>query len=220
MASTASVDPGFAPPSANAEKILQRIFAPRRSYSVTEGRMCEPDEALVEQSQQGDLAAFETLIRKHQRMIHSLTFRMTGSMDEAEDLSQETFVRAYRNIAAYRADCKFSTWLYRIAINVCLTWRDRENLRARANRNWIENQAIEADGHSSQLGDQINAKLHQALLKLPPKQRAAVMLTMYDGVNHAEAAQVLNCSETTVSWRVFAAKRKLKHLLSLTGERD
>jgi RNA polymerase sigma-70 factor (ECF subfamily) len=56
------------------------------------------------------------------------------------------------------------------------------------------------------------------MLQLPAKQRAAVMLTMYDGMNHAEAAQVLNCSETTVSWRVFTAKRKLKHLLTLTGE--
>jgi len=181
--------------------------------------MCEPDEALVEQSQQGDLAAFEKLIRKHQRMIHSLTFRMTGSMDDAEDLSQETFVRAYRNIGAYRAGSRFSTWLYRIAINACLTWRDRENLRVKANRNWTENQAIEAEGYSSDCGAQLNANLHTALLKLPPKQRAAVMLTMYDGMNHAEAAQVLNCSETTVSWRVFAAKRKLKYLLSLTDER-
>src|SRR5437868_13767077 len=103
-ATSASSASGLKSPSVDPEKIVQRIFAPRRSYSVTEGRMCEPDDALVEQSQQGDLAAFETLIRKHQRMIHSLTFRMTGSMDDAEDLSQETFVRAYRNIQAYRAD--------------------------------------------------------------------------------------------------------------------
>ncbi|MDB6059367.1 MAG: polymerase sigma factor RpoE [Verrucomicrobiales bacterium] len=182
--------------------------------------MCEPDEALVAQSQQGDLAAFEKLIRKHQRMIHSLTFRMTGSMADAEDLSQETFVRAYRNLAAYRADSKFSTWLYRIAINVCLNWRDRESVRAQTNRNWTEHQEIETDGSSNGGIEQLNAKLHAALLKLPAKQRAAVMLTMYDGMNHAEAAQVLNCSETTVSWRVFAAKRKLKHLLSRTGERE
>jgi RNA polymerase sigma-70 factor (ECF subfamily) len=182
--------------------------------------MCEPDDALVEQSQQGDLAAFETLIREHQRMIHSLTFRMTGSMDDAEDLAQEAFVRAFRSISTYRRDCKFSTWLYRIAINVCLTWRERENLRSETNRNWSEHQLIESEGEHSDACAQLNAKLHAALLKLPPKQRAAIMLTMHDGMNHAEAAQVLNCSETTVSWRVFTAKRKLKRLLSLTGERE
>jgi RNA polymerase sigma-70 factor (ECF subfamily) len=182
--------------------------------------MCEPDDALVRQSQQGDLAAFETLIRKHQRMIHSLTFRMTGSLDDAADLAQETFVRAYRNVALYRGDCKFSTWLYRIAINVCLTWRDHEKVRTQINRNWSENQAIEEEGEHANCGEQLNAKLHAALLKLPAKQRAAIMLTMYDGMSHAEAAQVLNCSETTVSWRVFTAKRKLKYLLSRAGERE
>lgn len=182
--------------------------------------MSEADDALVEQSQKGDLAAFETLIREHQRMIHSLTFRMTGSMDAADDLAQETFVRAFRSIGTYRRDCKFSTWLYRIAMNVCLTWREREHLRNETNRNWSENQAIESEGEHSDACAQLNSKLHAALLKLPPKQRAAIMLTMHDGMNHAEAAQVLNCSETTISWRVFTAKRKLKHLLSLTGERE
>jgi RNA polymerase sigma-70 factor (ECF subfamily) len=182
--------------------------------------MCEPNDALVEQSQKGDLAAFEVLIRDHQRMIHSLTFRMTGSMDEAEDLSQETFIRAYRSIASYRADCKFSTWLYRIAMNVCLTWRERETLRTRVNRSWTEDQLLQSNRHSPDPSDQLNTELHTALLTLPAKQRAAIMLTMYDGMNHAEAAQILNCSETTVSWRVFTAKRKLKYLLTLKGERS
>src|SRR5436189_4401887 len=148
-ASAARVSPGFTSPSADPTKIIQRIFGPCQSYWVTEGRMCEPNDALVEQSQQGDLAAFETLIREHQRMIHSLTFRMTGSMDDAEDLSQETFVRAFRSIDSYRRDCKFSTWLYRIAINVCLTWRERENLHTETNHTWSEKQSIEAEGEHS-----------------------------------------------------------------------
>jgi hypothetical protein len=81
-ASAAGVGPGFTSPSAGPTKIIQRILRPRQSYWVTEGRMCNANEALVEQSQKGDLAAFETLIREHQRMIHSLTFRMTGSIDD------------------------------------------------------------------------------------------------------------------------------------------
>ncbi len=179
--------------------------------------MCDADEALVEQSQRGDFAAFEVLIQKHQRMIHSLTFRMTGSMADAEDLAQEAFVRAYRSIADYRADCKFSTWLYRIAMNACLTWRERETMRGEVHRSWSEEQRIAADGEDAPSGEVLSDQLQAALLKLPAKQRAAIMLTMYDGMNHAEAAQVLNCSETTVSWRVFAAKRKLKRLLSRGG---
>jgi len=179
--------------------------------------MRDPDEALVRQSQNGDTAAYAELIRTHQRMIHSLAFRMTGSMADAEDLAQETFILAYRQIASYRGDSKFSTWLYRIAINVCLTWRRRETRRTEVTAHW----AVETDGRQHQteepVGGDMTSRMHEALLKLPAKQRAAIMLTLYDGLNHAEAAEVLNCSETTVSWRIFAARRKLRQLLTMNG---
>src|SRR5580704_2426836 len=96
-------------------KIIQRILPSRQSYGVKEEcRMLDQDDALVAQSRNGDAAAFELLVRQHQRMIHSLTYRMTGSMADAEDLAQETFIRAYRQIGSYQAKSKFSTWLYRI----------------------------------------------------------------------------------------------------------
>lgn len=175
--------------------------------------MHDPDEALVFQSQNGDAAAFAELIRKHQRMIHSLTYRMTGSMADADDLAQEAFINAYRQIETYRGASKFSTWLYRIAMNACISWRRRETLRAETAENWAENH-----DDTSPAPELANGELvHAALLKLPPKQRAAVMLTLHDGMNHAEAAEILNCSETTVSWRVFAAKRKLKRWLEKEG---
>ncbi len=182
--------------------------------------MCDSDEALVLQSQSGDLAAFAELIRKHQRMIHSLTYRMTGSLADAEDLAQETFIHAYRQIGSYRGASKFSTWLYRIAINACLTWRQREMRRVEAAANWAQtNGAPQAAGEGPEAGNEWSERMQEALLKLPAKQRAAVMLTLYDGLNHAEAAEVLSCSETTVSWRVFAARRKLKRWLAAGGER-
>ena len=177
--------------------------------------MLDQDEALVAQSRNGDAAAFELLVRQHQRMIHSLTYRMTGSLADAEDLAQETFIRAYRQIGSYRAASKFSTWLYRIAINVCLTWRERETLRGQANTNWFESNDRIGEGDNTSNHD--SQRLQAALLKLPAKQRAAVMLTLYDGLNHAEAAEILNCSETTVSWRVFSARGKLKKWLTAGG---
>ena len=183
--------------------------------------MCDPDEALVLQSQSGDPAAFAELIRQHQRMIHSLTYRMTGSLADAEDLAQETFLRAYRQIGSYRGASKFSTWLYRIAINACLTWRQRETRRVEATAKWVEtNGAPQAAEEGPEAGNGWSERVHEALLKLPAKQRAAVMLTLYDGLNHAEAAEVLSCSETTVSWRVFAARRKLKRWLTAGGKRE
>ena len=183
--------------------------------------MCDPDRALVLQSQNGDPAAFASLISKHQRMIHSLRYRMTGSLADAEDLAPETFINAYRQIGDYRGASKFSTWLYRIAINACLTWRRRETRRVEVTANWAEtNGALQTALDGDEVGSEWSGRVQSALLKLPVKQRAAIMLTVQDGLNHAEAAEILNCSETTVSWRVFAARRKLKRWLAAGGERE
>ena len=181
--------------------------------------MSDTDEAQiwVLQSRKGDPAAFEALIRAHQRMIHSLTFRMTGSLADAEDLAQETFIRAYRQLDSYQGTAKFSSWLYRIAVNTCLNWRQRELRRNQIHTQWAESNAVfQSESGADKPGGEVQA----ALMKLPAKQRAAIVLTIYDGHNHAEAAKILGCSETTVSWRVFAARRKLKRLLSTQGGRN
>lgn len=176
--------------------------------------MADADADWVLQSQNGDPAAFEELVRHHQHMVHSLTYRMTGSLADAEDLAQETFIRAYGQIGSFRGNAKFSTWLYRIAVNVCINWRQSEARRFQLQNKvagefstWPAEKEISAAGEPNEI--------QAALLKLPPKQRAAIVLTIYDGLNHAEAAKILHCSETTVSWRVFAAKKKLKRWLSV-----
>jgi len=207
-------------PGAPSGKSFQRIFPSRWSDWLKESRPAEAeDRSLLLRTRQGDAEAFEVLIRQHQRMIYSLTYRMTGSAADAEDLTQETFLRAWRQIGSYRAAAKFSTWLYRIALNACLTWRQRETLRAQVQAGWAEtNGAPELGGETALARNETGRNLHAALLKLPAKQRAAVMLTLYDGLSHAEAAQVLGCSETTVSWRVFTARRKLRRRLAAAGE--
>ena len=199
-------------------KIIQRIRPARLSDYVKESQMGDTDHDLVLQCQTGDPAAFEKLIRNHQRMIHSLTFRMTGSPADAEDLAQETFIRAYEQIKSFRGTAKFSTWLYRIAVNTCLNWRQSEARRFHLHANCAEElSAQQLNGEHSAAATPANQQVQEALLKLPAKQRAAIVLTIYDGLNHAEAAQVLGCSETTVSWRVFAARRKLKQWLTAAG---
>jgi RNA polymerase sigma-70 factor (ECF subfamily) len=166
---------------------------------------------LVARSQNGDHSAFEALINKHQRMIHCLCFRMTGSLADAQDLTQETFIDAYRHLAGFRAEARFSSWLYRIGVNRCLNWQKR---------NYRERKLHEQGGAEAPRAAESNAddsrRFHQvqeALMKLPPKQRAVIVLTVYDGMTHAEAARQLGCSETTVSWRLFAARAKLKGFL-------
>ncbi len=172
------------------------------------------DEQLwVTRSQDGDHAAFEALIKMHSTMIHSLTFRMTGSAADAKDLAQETFVRAYQQLGSFQGTSKFSSWLYRIAVNACLDWRRREKRRADLHTNWSNSNADSTPEITAELDDASRA-VQAALMKLPEKQRAAIALTVYGGKNHAEAAKILGCSETTISWRIFSARQKLKKLLS------
>jgi RNA polymerase sigma-70 factor, ECF subfamily len=153
---------------------------------------------------EGDLDAFEALVQRYQQMIHALAYRMTGSLSDAEDLAQETFLQAYRQLHTYRGDAKFSSWLYRIALNRCLNWRKRRHRREQLHHEWAEQPA------PGGVNEDVRARVQAALMRLPAKQRAAIVLTVYDEMNHAAAARVLGCSETTVSWRVHMARKKLK----------
>ena len=179
--------------------------------------MADVDNNLVLQSQNGDAEAFEMLVRNHQQMVHMLTFRMTGSMSDAEDLAQETFIRAYEQIGSFKGKAKFATWLYSIGVHACLNWRRDEARRFRAEADSAREMLVQTESNHSD--NEMADAVQVALMQLPAKQRAAVVLTICDRLSHAEAARILHCSETTVSWRVFAAKRKLKKTLSRNAER-
>lgn len=169
----------------------------------------EEEHEWIRRSLDGEPDVFRRLIERYQKMIDSLAYRMTGSLDAAEDLAQETFIHAYRQLEAFRGDAKFSSWLYRIAVNRCLNWRRKRERQQRLSREWADNLQEPAPGMTAE-----QRRVQEALLQLSEKQRAAIVLTVYDGFNHAEAARILNCSETTVSWRIFAARKKLKRILS------
>ena len=90
------------------------------------------EESLIEASRRGNPEAFGELVRRYQKMIHALTYRMSGSEADAEDLAQETFVLGWRRLDEYRGDAKLSSWLYRIAVNQCLNWRSSQARESRA----------------------------------------------------------------------------------------
>jgi RNA polymerase sigma-70 factor, ECF subfamily len=175
---------------------------------------CDED-VWVARSRDGDPEAFTALVRSYQHMIHDLAYRMTGSTAAAEDLAQETFIRAHARLRGFRGEAKFSSWLYRIAVNLCLDWRERERRRDRAQRAWAEEAASAPPPAADGAGERVQA----ALLRVPPKQRAAVVLTVCEGLSHAEAAAILGCREATVSWRLFAARKRLARLLAGEGGR-
>jgi RNA polymerase sigma-70 factor, ECF subfamily len=159
----------------------------------------------------GDPEAFATLVKENQKMVFAVAFRMTGSVADAEDLTQETFLRASQHLDGFRAQSKFSTWVCQIAVNLGLNWQARESRRGAVHIKWAED--LDSAGRPGSFPDELSQRVQDALNKLPAKQRAAIVLTIYENQSHAEAAKILNCSEATVSWRVFAARRKLKRLL-------
>jgi RNA polymerase sigma-70 factor (ECF subfamily) len=208
------------PRPASGKKIIQRISAVAGSKFAKATSMADADDDLVLQSQNGNKSAFEELVRIHQQMVHALTFRMTGSAVDAEDLAQETFLRAYEQIGSFNAGSKFSTWLYSIAVHACLNWHRDEARRFQAYVNWANEFSVQRTAdEAAPVEVEIAQRAQATLLRLPAKQRAALILTIYDGLTHAEAAKMLRCSETTISWRIFSAKKKLKRWLA-AGDRN
>ncbi len=195
------------------EQAIVRMCDPEQRITALAGsnltnRMVTDEEGiLISRSRNGDWDAFAALIQSHQRMIYSLTYRMSGSASDAEDLAQETFIRAYRSLDSYRGTAKFSSWLYRIALNLSLRWKKREHRRGTADIEWVE-----ADV-KDRAADSRSERVQEALVLLSPKERAAVILTVFDGMTHSEAAAVLGCAEKTLSWRLFVARRRLAELL-------
>jgi RNA polymerase sigma-70 factor (ECF subfamily) len=189
---------------------LQRISAPAAS-NLGNRMVTDEEGVLIARSRNGDLDAFAALVRMHQRMIHSLAYRMTGSSADADDLTQEAFISAHRSLESYRGTAKFSSWLYRITLNLCIRWKKLERRRTKTDGDWI------ADDSGRETPDIRGDRVQEALNTLSPKQRAAVVLTVFDGASHAEAAALLGCPEATVSWRVFAARRRLARLLKDGG---
>jgi RNA polymerase sigma-70 factor (ECF subfamily) len=173
------------------------------------------EQQWIRDSLAGNDAAYALLVGRYQQMIHAVTYRMTGSFSDAEDLAQDTFVRAFHELKHFRGEAKFSTWLCRIAMNLSLNWRSREGRRSEVHNRWADD-AYSQPAHSAEQGetDAVSEKVQAALNRLPAKQRAAMVLTVYEGLNHAEAARALGCSEATISWRVFAARNKLKRWLA------
>jgi len=172
----------------------------------------DDDTKLIEQSLTGDPEAYAALVNQHQKMIRAVAFRMTGSLDDAEELAQDAFLSAYRQLGSFGGGSKFSTWLCKIAINLSLDWRRRESRRSDIHSKWAEETVFE-NNPGDRFPDNLSRRVQDALNRLPAKQRAAIVLTIYENQSHAEAAKTLRCAEATISWRVFAARQKLKRLL-------
>jgi RNA polymerase sigma-70 factor (ECF subfamily) len=172
--------------------------------------MSHNERQLVAKAQSGDEDAFEQLVRAHQRYVFNLAYRVLGDRNEAEDVAQETFVRAWRGLPSFRAECRFTTWLYRIARNVCLNRLPR--LEAELRQTEVLSQPVASPDPAP---DEVvgarerRALLHSELARLPEKYRLVLTLRYLQGFSYAEIADVLSLPLGTVKTHLHRGREAL-----------
>ena len=173
------------------------------------------DLALVERCRAGDLAAFEAIYRAHAGRLYSVACRVLGNPADAEDLLQEIFLAAHRKLESFRGEAALGTWLYRLAMNLCL-----DHLRSRAARTGQLTDALDDeygldDAGSRRLAERTVAKmdLERAMAELPDGCRAAFVLHDVEGLEHREVAEVLGIAEGTSKSQVHKARMRLRAIL-------
>jgi len=170
-----------------------------------------PEIELVSRARSGDSRSFELLFDHYYDMIHAFAYRVCLVETEADDIAQDTFIRAARGLSGYRGSASFKNWLYRIAHNAIIDWGRRTSRQ----REGLAGFTTELETRSSTRAADFS-QVHQALKELSPDLREAVALVYFEEMNHREAAEAMGCAETTVSWRIFRAKSALKKLLGST----
>jgi RNA polymerase sigma-70 factor, ECF subfamily len=161
------------------------------------------DRKLAARASQGDVEAFTKLVRTHSNLVYRVALRMLGNED-AQDASQEVWVRVWRNIGSFRAESAFSTWLYRITLNTCLTFRQRESRRHEREYSASEEMPYlpepsspEADPEAAALSAERREEIQAALEHVRAEHRAALVLRHMEGLSYAEIAEVLEVPDGT-----------------------
>jgi RNA polymerase sigma-70 factor (ECF subfamily) len=188
-----------------------------------EGEMRQNDKVaereLIFRAKEGDMEAFECLIRKYQQGIYYLCRRMTGAHQSADDLSQETFIKAYFSLKTFRDEMNFFTWLRRIAVNASLNY-----LKAHKREEPLGNRESEVQGNASSTlqelpqaklqRNELEQKFKRAVDALPASQKSIFILRFYENLSYKDISEILNLPDGTVMSRLNRARKKLKSLLA------
>jgi RNA polymerase sigma-70 factor, ECF subfamily len=172
----------------------------------------DPDRELAERFQGGDRAAFDLIVRRHQRGVWHLVRRYVRRDADASDVTQQAFVRAFRGLASFRGAASVRSWLYRIAINCALSWlRDH---RREEPTEIPEDALIEANPAPARLmvGEE-GARLRAAVAQLPPKQKLVLELRVFDDLSFKEVAELADCTENTAKVNFHYAVKRLRDIL-------
>ena len=183
------------------------------------------DEELVARSQSGDVESFNQLILRWERPIYALAYRVIGREEEARDVCQEAFLRAFRALPGFKGQAKFSSWLYRITLNLCRDWIRRQR-RAPVSQMPEDVDLAEmaaSQGPVESIEDlvarrELSAVVEEAMAKLPEEQRTAIVLKEYHGMTFQEIAELQGCPLSTVKTRLYQGLSVLRRHLERNGQ--
>ncbi len=179
------------------------------------------EQGLVEKARQGDLEAFRAIVDEHKQTVLRLAYDMTGNRHDAEDISQEVFIKAFRSLDRFRGEAKMSTWLYRITVNACYDYRSKKDWTSMKPTDRLG----ESDGkplfheqasnnpEASAEGGVIQKHIDRALEKLTPRERSVFVMRHYSDLSLKEIAAILKISEGTVKSMLFRALKRLQREL-------
>jgi RNA polymerase sigma-70 factor, ECF subfamily len=184
------------------------------------------DEELVTRSVGGDTDSFNQLIKRWEKPIYALAYRTIGREDDARDVVQETFLRAFRGLGGFKGQAKFSSWLYRIALNLCRDWMRRERRTpVVAAPDGVDLIELAGEGEGAVRADDLVVRkdlsraVAAAMRALPEEQRAAIVLKEYHGLTFQEIADLLGCPLSTVKTRLYQGMTVLRRELDRSGVR-
>ena len=172
----------------------------------------DTDGALAGRAAAEDRDAFAALVERHYERIYRVGARVLGNEDEAADLAQDVCVGLIAKLPSYRGDSRFTTWLYRVVVNAARDRLRRDGARRRNERAFAEIDSMTRAGEAERENDAV--WLRQVLGALTADLRATVILVIEEGLRHAEAAEVLGVTESTVSWRMHEARNRLRALIA------
>ena len=186
--------------------------------------MASTDEELVARSVGGDLDSFNQLVLRWERPIYALAYRVIGREEDARDVTQEAFLRAFRALGGFKGQAKFSSWLYRITLNLCRDWMRRERrtpiAQAPEGVDLVElagettpSESVEELVSRRQLGRAVE----KVMALLPEEQRTAIILKEYHGLTFQEIADLLDCPLSTVKTRLYQGLTVLRKQLRAAG---
>ena len=188
------------------------------------GMASSSDEELVALSQGGDLDSFNQLVLRWERPIYALAYRVIGREEEARDVAQETFLRAFRALKGFKGQAKFSSWLYRITLNLCRDWIRREKrtpvAQAPEGVDIIElaGEGAPAESIEALVGrKELGRAVSKAMALLPEEQRTAIILKEYHGLTFQEIAELLDCPLSTVKTRLYQGLSVVRRQLEQAG---